>query len=472
MNAVTQEIADHVQDPSTPFGIYHSGAKVDVMPSLSCFLRSSMDEVRLRYAAECSRKTLAIIDMDDADYFRRGLLRREVSGMIDYAHQRDHSAHTLYNYLLGWYVYAFSERIREALKKHFVFRGWTGGPKDFGDLWPFASLTHDVGYLFEGALSPLTVGGKHTHMQMALDVVRDYFTHDLWAACGFHSVCERNRLLELSGTSPPQFLGESLTAVADGLRGIGDLDSLRDAVVEERKSKGLAARGSDHLAAEEGLPGDAFDVWRKHYEYYGFPLMGQRITRLERAFEFMLSEGLGATGLRLLDHGICSGLLMLQMSTYYFRVHFGLGSSGPDPAYDRDIWQRFRDRYNGSAGQYECLWWWSAILWGTAATALHNAQQLDASWPDDIGETEQLPIDEDPLAYLGILVDCLQEWDRYTVSREPVIGGSMPLQGVDVELGHDSTHVEIDYHDERVAQSVKHGLDLALADWEHVVSIL
>jgi hypothetical protein len=52
---------------------------------------------------------------------------------------------------------------------------------------------------------------------------------------------------------------------------------------------------------------------------------------------------------------------------------------------------------------------------------------VDASWPGPIS------LEEDPIAYLGILVDVLEEWDRYSVfkglNREPI-------QGTEVQLGY------------------------------------
>lgn len=472
MQPVTQELLLHFRDVSSPFYDYHQSVKGDFMVMLARFLNASMDEVRLRYAAECSRRVLNLIDMDDADHFRRGLLRREMTGAIDYVRQRDHSAHTLYNYLLGWYVYALSKKVRETVDHHMRLRGLTQGVIEFGDMWPFASLTHDIGYLFEGSFDPLTTSAQNTHLKTGLDIVRDYFAHTFWASCSIHSVWEKECLLRMSKTSEPMFRGESLSSVADGLRAIGDLELLRSSLIVELDNSGESRRNPDQLGVVEGLPGDAFDVWRGHYEYYGLNSMIGRVSRLERIFEFISSEGLGASGLRFLDHAVCSGMLLLQMSTFYHRVHFGLDAFVPTNNYERGILTRFKNRYGGGAGPYTSSWWWSAIVWATSATALHNVQQLSTTWPDDIGETEKLQIEEDPIAYLGILVDCLQEWDRYTVSGESVIGGALPLQGVDVELGYDASNITIAYHNSRVAESVRKSLDVALADWESIVIIV
>src|SRR6266481_4639429 len=76
------------------------------------FLFSTMDEVRLRYARTCTKEILKTTDLEDADHFRQGLLRREISRDVAYAKQRDHSAHTLHNYLMGWYLFENCPLIR------------------------------------------------------------------------------------------------------------------------------------------------------------------------------------------------------------------------------------------------------------------------------------------------------------------------------------------------------------------------
>src|SRR5262245_28577703 len=58
------------------------------------FLASTMDEIRLRHAGAACRQALRRFDVEDADYFRLAVLRRETSRDIAFPKQRDHSAHT------------------------------------------------------------------------------------------------------------------------------------------------------------------------------------------------------------------------------------------------------------------------------------------------------------------------------------------------------------------------------------------
>jgi hypothetical protein len=178
-----------------------------------------------------------------------------------------------------------------------------------------------------------------------------------------------------------------------------------------------------------------------------------------------------------LDHGVCGGLLLLLYSTFYFKLYFGLPQDPPAGSLDRAIWIRFREATNERFppdprdNAYHALWWWRGVLWGTAATAMHNIQQLGAESRDPHTNLGSLKLEEDPIAYLGILVDCLEEWDRYTVRRESVVQGVLPLQGKDVGLSTIKGIITIDYGDTTRSDLVKRALNEALADWDQIVEI-
>jgi len=63
---------------------------------LERFFDATMDEVRLWHASQYGCEVLALTHLPDYDHFRRGSMRREVSGEIAYPKHRDHSGHTLY----------------------------------------------------------------------------------------------------------------------------------------------------------------------------------------------------------------------------------------------------------------------------------------------------------------------------------------------------------------------------------------
>jgi hypothetical protein len=91
----------------------------------------------------------------------------------------------------------------------------------------------------------------------------------------------------------------------------------------------------------------------------------ERIRDLEVAYTSMLREGIPGLGIRVLDHGVAGGMLLLLHSTLYFRLHFGLKAyaasqasctqtdsdaeqpSPRDPTdltVDAELWRRIRRR--------------------------------------------------------------------------------------------------------------------------------
>ena len=116
------------------FNSYHASCS-NFSHQLERFLSATMDEVRTSTSNKVVRSVLHIIEMSDFGLFRKSVLRRELSGVIAYPRQRDHSAHTLYNYLLGWYFFRHANALQDPINKHFELRGVGGS----GANPPFAS---------------------------------------------------------------------------------------------------------------------------------------------------------------------------------------------------------------------------------------------------------------------------------------------------------------------------------------------
>jgi hypothetical protein len=181
------------------------------------YLFATMDEVRLRYATSCTKAILKSTDLEDADHFRQGLLRREISRDIAYPKQRDHAAHTLYNYLMGWYIYSNVPKIANKIRMHFELRGWGDDVGEhFVNVWPFLTLLHDIGYLFEGNLNPLSTEIQNRQVSIGAEVAHDYFNHRFWIECGSDSIYDRERIRKISGVKEPDFINHSLADVLAG----------------------------------------------------------------------------------------------------------------------------------------------------------------------------------------------------------------------------------------------------------------
>lgn len=444
---------------------------------LGDFLGATMDEVRSRVATEFARATLKLQSVDEAMFFRENVLRREARSEIGYAKQRDHSAHTVNNWLLGWLLYANSDSLREALHAAIESRMLTDfhPRRVFGDVWQYASVLHDVGYLFEGSIAGMSWDVHHDSARRGASVVNDFFGHRIWTLWGIHSLAQRDSLRERSGIGLP-CLPESgsMAAIADGLRSLHGLAGLREETF--KRWEGFHDKAATNinpsktcLAKPDLLDGDAFDLWKAQYEFFGNRRMAMRVDVTRKAFDALVYEGLRGNRVRLIDHGVAGGLLLLQLLTVYFGIRFGLGDEPPDGWRDKAAWRKFRTDSIGET--YDANFWWSGVLWGTHATALHNLQQMATSsdWPID-ERLGPLALADDPLAYLGVLVDVLQEWDRYMVHREPHLAGTMPLQGIDVMVNA-RPKVQIDFGDKGRAARVRGTLDASLTGWQKIIRV-
>lgn len=431
---------------------------------LESFCRATMDLPRTNRSRDITKQLLHIIGYEDLAIFRDLVLLKEESGNIEYDGQRDHTAHTVNNYLLGWYFWTYAPPIRAALENQMQQRGVCGPcasqgfPFDdyvgfFAVVWQYASLLHDVGYLFEGGLPVLGLSNRSTSTSVGIEHVREYFETLLWRDYDVETVGNRDAFLTELGAdlAPPMFdPTSSPAAAACVLRSLGSLASLGRAA-----SVDLSETGDD-----------AFDLWRKHYKEFGFEAMVSRTSALHAVFNHLTVRGIPGLDLRVLDHGVCSGLLQLLVSTYYYRLKTAA---------------RTKITTNPRVAKFQGLpwspdFWWRGIVWATAATALHNIQVMrnlhlvrlpaNALWPGP------LPLEEDALAFLGILVDVIQCWDRYPVYPRKQRGE--PVQGHEVLLHASDAKVVVTFTGAQArdrADSVRKELNRGLLSWADVVEI-
>jgi hypothetical protein len=114
---------------------------------------------------------------------------------------------------------------------------------------------------------------------------------------------------------------------------------------------------------------------------------------LTTALDAFVDQGLPGATVRVLDHGVCGGLLLLKYSTLWFCLYEALNRAPPAAdVRDEDVRNKLLTACNRRS---PATHWWQSVVWATAAVALHNVQQTKG-WP-----SEPLRLDEDPLAYLG-----------------------------------------------------------------------
>jgi hypothetical protein len=202
--------------------------------------------------------------------------------------------------------------------------------------------------------------------------------------------------------------------------------------------------------------------------------MAQRVEGLEDALHALIDKGLPPpASVRVLDHGICGGLLLLKWSTLWHNFNFALRAATPAAGSEE---ARVKDETVAKMNQwprFNASHWWKGVVWATASVALHNIQQNDRI----PGWKKKLHLAEDPLSYLGVLVDLLQEWDRHSARKLRGIEGTVRrINSGDVMIGKSPTgviHLDFGCRDDEYAKreaKMKKDLDVALADWDKLVS--
>ncbi|MCX6828709.1 MAG: hypothetical protein NT002_05440 [candidate division Zixibacteria bacterium] len=425
-----------------------------------------MDEVRQYKATDFAREILQIIDLEDCDYLRTGVIKREIGGMIAYPRQRDHGSHTLYNWLLGWYFYTHSSEIRGEIRNAIELRKWKSSiiSSDifFGHVWQYVSLLHDVGYIFEGSLSAMNPAVYNEQVGLGIEIVADYLNSRFWYGSGIVSSHDRELIQEELKVRNPQLNKMmSLAQTADALRNLGDLSELTNGLFKQ-----LERRNSNILNFKKyesrSLPGDAFQLWQTHFEIFGFKKAKVIIDELDEKFRELYLRGTLSDGQRILDHGVCSGLLLLLIATHYYRILYA-AKKNRGTSQHAEVLTSFIDRI--TRYKYDAQFWWCGIVWGTGASAMHSLIQLGICG-NQAGH--RLRLTDEPLTFLGILVDCLQEWDRYSVFPIP---GADTLQATDVQLVRRSGKIVLKYGNKDRSIKVTKALDKCLAGWRNLVVI-
>ena len=332
------------------------------------------------------------------------------------------------------------------------------------------SLLHDIGYIFEGAIQTLDPNVQSERVVLGTAILNDFFQHSIWPDIKFGSLEWQKKLLEMTKVPIPNFECHSIATVGNSLRVLGDLEKVREAVKKDLEAKDFSV--PDALRKEYGLPMEAFDLWKVYYSSYNQKEMVTRIEQAKIAFQHIMIQGMPGLGIRLLDHGVCSGLILLNYITFYYRIYCGLPESEPKDRIKAEIIRSFKEETVPYMVSYDPRWWWIGLVWATAATALHNLHQYSSPWPGCERTMRKLKLNDDPLTYLGILVDIIEEWDRYTVIKKSIFTGTMPIQGTDVKISIEDDLIKLNYEDKARSKSVKEALNNALNGWQQIVKII
>ena len=446
---IAAELQLFVTDAGKPFDKAYS--KI-TGKEISKFLNARMDQVRIYHALKASKALLDTVGFTEAFIFQDVVLRRERSREIAYHSQRDHTCHTLNNFILGWYIYQNNAGLKKSFSQAFAKRGLGVGKSDdvkFAAIWIYVSLLHDIGYIFEGDFSKPSAFENDKSVKKAIKCIRDFFGNGFWTNNLLNSA-DRDCLIDEGLIHKFDISAASMQDLSDRLQFLGNLKPL----LEE------AGRGFPKAVIKTDV-NNAFDLWSKNYAFFANKKMSDKINQLRSDFQTLRTRGIAKDGPKILNHAVCSGLILLQCTTYYYQLYSAIASLKkanklPDIVGRFDLKQR----------SYSIDLWWSGLVWATAAVAIHDRYHALINK----NGRDKLSFSDDPLAFLGILVDEMQLWDRFRVF-DPTQGHKfedIPTQSSDVGLTVFGGKVMFSAPRHEI-ENLEKSLDERLADWREVV---
>ena len=150
--------------------------------------------------------------------------------------QRDHTAHTVNNWLLGWLLFENVPLLKSSIFKGIEVRGFELGKygyKDselFGDIWMDVSLLHDIGYMFEGSIQIANMAKNHEYIDFALNLIHDYFQHRFWKEVGIFNPASKDALLRSWVFDAVLCRLKIVNKCCGRMRNLGDLSNLENSI--------------------------------------------------------------------------------------------------------------------------------------------------------------------------------------------------------------------------------------------------
>jgi hypothetical protein len=325
---------------------------------LSDFFASRSDIERIQKAELLSERILSLTDFADMIPLRSEVATLEIKRMIAYKKQTDHTAHTLYLYLLGVWIYDNIPEIRTALDESI---NSSKNTKLFLFQWTFASLLHDVGYLFYDFDSGVNAGSWKMFDEM--------------------------------------FSIEYLIRHADELTDIGKSE-LKQAwnnfiTTFDLKEHASTQKSLELIETMDHIPWLA-DLLPEHQTGLEAMELGEVIGPGLHQFSYDMAAR-GYDGTPIVDHGIASGLMLLKYTSIWYWL------SKHSETHFPQLYTELNETFH-----YYPYIFNKHVLPACKAVAYHNLPNVTYS------------LEQDPLLYLAVLCDELQIWDRFMSGAEHI----------------------------------------------------
>lgn len=339
------------------------------------FFQTRTDIRRLNAAQEVATAILSLYDQTELISIRDIVAKQELRRQIHYARQKDHTAHTVYLYLLGLWLYDNIPAITTALRTKYTEEKdkneQDNGPDFwFLHLWSFASLLHDVGYVFQNLDADTLEDRKQIDSIYSLEWVRRQYSSQPLSADAERTL---DRVFAVWEKRYSKKMGDNTATMRSN-----DLTKL---LLRLAQAPWLGDLDSD-LSGK-----DIFEV-------LDAANLGLRNYAIEVA-----TDGYGGKG-SCVDHAIASGLLLFQYSSFWYWLIENVRESASDVVY-KELTSGLR--HPRSFVTHE-------LASACRAVAFHNIRPEVKAARSII---PSLTLAKEPLTFLSVLADELQCWDRF-----------------------------------------------------------
>lgn len=433
---------------------------------LQDFFQTRTDIRRVHLSQQVSKIILDLFDLDEFVEIRQKIAELELLRIIKYENQRDHTVHTVYLFLLGLWLFENVPYIQANFKKWYSSEGNSfemtsnileTSENDYNKeeakqnylihrfifQWIYASLIHDIGYVF----ADLTEDSKDYKKFMIYEIF-SYEWLEKYLLRYFVSFQPNSSEKKTIKKAHSKFrkhyekLFDSKNLMNNPthiLKRISTVPWLNELLPENRKfSENIFELFDEESMSQTKLESFAFDVAQNGYQSSGEPNV---------------------------DHAISSGLLMFQYSSYWYYLMDQIKKL------DVKLFEKIKEEYS-----YEKENLYEDILPACRATSYHN---IDPS--QKIYHLSKFDINKNPLVFLSVLCDELSQWERFAVGKNTIINinenAANSLDSTDIQI-----KINLNEYLYRVAEfeilnktfdikKMEKTLDKKLKNWKRIVKI-
>ncbi len=407
---------------------------------LRSFMRARTDIRRLQEGEKVAQLILATMYFRNIMELRSQVATYELMHMIRYKNQYDHTAHTLYLFLLGVWIYDSLPNVKEAINnsinevphlkvKRFLFQ------------WTYASLLHDIGYIFDH----IVVDAK---VQIDEEGLRLYDGMFEYAWIKKHII----------GDLRPEY-----EAILRRLCGEFARNYKRWDLVNEPTPEIIMKKLSNVIWVNEFLPDQAEKT--DAFAWLAMETFDPNGEKMRQEAMRIASEGYYVADQKDLDpkvdHAVASGLMLFQYTSAWYWLYHKI----------RLVNQQMYDSMTQTA-KYDVPFFVEHIIPGCKAVIYHNLQQIG-------DQIIKLELHKDPLLYLAVLCDELQVWDRFYVGTNRIITWRQSVQitaedmMIDVDLNGNDMFIVTEFFnvDKERRVSIRKKLDSRLTGWNQLIQL-